>query len=60
MKYCRFCYNEFDTDEDLCPICGEEPMEELDDDCDEEDDLDENDSLDADEIITMMMITGIL
>lgn len=51
MKYCTHCQKTFDSDEDLCPVCGTLFIEMPQDECDESEDA---------EIITTMMITGIL
>lgn len=54
MKYCLNCKKEYDLEEVLCPNCGEK-LCEMSQDADDE--MNENE---AAEIISTMMITGIL
>ena len=54
MKYCLNCKTQFDTEDELCPNCGAKPYEMPQDNRDE---MNENE---AAEIISTMMITGIL
>lgn len=54
MKYCLNCEKKFDTEDELCPNCGVKLCEMLQD---ADDKMNENE---AAEIISTMMITGIL
>lgn len=54
MKYCLNCKKKFDTEDELCPKCGAK-LCEMPHDADDE--MNENESA---EIISTMMITGIL
>lgn len=54
MKYCLNCKKKFDTEDELCPKCGTK-LCEISQDADDE--MNENE---AAEIISTMMITGIL
>lgn len=54
MKYCLSCKKKFDTEDEMCPICGSKLCEMPQDDDRE---LKENECA---EIISTMMITGIL
>ena len=52
MKYCDLCEKEFDTEENICPVCGTEVTELSAED--------ETNEYEAAEIISTMMTTGIL
>ena len=54
MKYCLNCKKNFDTEDEFCPKCGAK-LCEIPQDADDE--MNENE---AAEIISTMMITGIL
>ena len=54
MKYCEKCKEKFETEEYICPICGEEIVDIP---------TDENDAIneyEAAEIVSTMMTTGII
>jgi rRNA maturation endonuclease Nob1 len=51
MKYCDKCKKEFETDNVICPICGNE-LQEI--------EQENNNELEVAEIVSTMMITGII
>ena len=54
MKYCEKCRNKFETEEDFCPICKETLIDIP------NDESDEINEYEAAEIVSTMMIMGIL
>lgn len=54
MKYCKKCKKKFNTENELCPNCGTK-LHEM-----SHDDSNEINETEAAEIVSTMMITGIL
>lgn len=49
MKHCENCNKDYDTEENVCPVCGSELLK-----------TEENSEDETDELVAAMTITGIL